>query len=110
MQIHALNDRVQHLELQCSEKDASARLARQQHSQQVSSLEADRDALNRRIRGLQKEMEESRNRIDTSSAAAQEAIAAAVAAKTSYIEDLKATDMRIISEVQPMPVSYTHKL
>jgi hypothetical protein len=55
--------------------------------------------LNRRIRGLQKELEDVRSRVDVASTAQQEAVAAAMASKASSFEDLKATDMRIISEV-----------
>lgn len=66
---------------------------------QIASLESERDALNRRIRGLQKELEEIMSRLDGNSTVQQEAIAAALASKMAYIEELKATDIQIINEV-----------
>ena len=75
---------------------------------QIATLESERDALNRRIRGLQKEMEDGRAKMDTASTATQEAIAAAVASSKQSVEDLKATDMRIISEVFTLCMYATH--
>ena len=104
-QIAVLSERLQTAEHQNSEKDATLRIAQQHSQQQIGSLEGERDALNRRLRGLQKELEEMRSKVENASVVQQEVIAAAVAAKSAYIEELKATDMRIISEVRVVCLS-----
>ena len=102
-QLAASQEAAEAAERRVVEREAELRLAKQQSAQQLAAAVSERDALSRRLRALQKTLEEERSKVDSSAAAQSEAIQVAVAARVAQLQELKTTDKRIISEVRWLP-------
>jgi hypothetical protein len=69
-------------------------------SYQLAAVESERDSLQRRLRALQKTLDEEKQKNEQASEYQAQAIQKAVASRMTQLEELKATDKRIILEVR----------
>ena len=66
---------------------------------QLAAVESERDNLQRRLRALQKSLDEEKQRNENAAEYQAQAIQKAIASRMTQLEELKATDKRIILEV-----------